>query len=162
MSLSRKNLLTKELKAAHATRLRSTRINNSAPLRRWARPPSATTTSCTLCRRYSTRATMKKRCFTSYWSRVAVSPLKRPPGILTHLWLWMFRRSWRSSWSLKTQTWCARCDLFESSRGEVLCVAKDERCRYHMQKVFLSFIAGKSYMTNPASATIDAKRGYFV
>jgi hypothetical protein len=25
-----------------------------------------------------------------------------------------------------TLTWCARCDLFESSHGEVLCAAKDE------------------------------------
>jgi hypothetical protein len=41
--------------------------------------------------------------------------------------LWMFRRWKRISWSLTTiQTWCARCDLFESSHGEVLCDATNK------------------------------------
>jgi hypothetical protein len=82
------NLLTKELKAAHATRLRFViRTRNSTSLRSWPRPPNTTTTSCMLCRRYSTRATMNKRCFTSCKSRGEVFPLERPPGNLTQLWL---------------------------------------------------------------------------
>jgi hypothetical protein len=52
---------------------------------------------------------------------------RTPPGNLTQLWLWMFRRWWQSSWSVTTiQTWCARCNLRESSHGEVLCDATNE------------------------------------
>jgi hypothetical protein len=96
-------------------------------LRSWPRPPSTTTINSAKCLRFSTCATINRGCFTSCWSRGAVSPLERPPGSITQLWLWMFRRWWRSPWSLTTiQTWCARCDLFESSRWEVLCDATNE------------------------------------
>jgi hypothetical protein len=77
------NLLTKELKAAHATRLRSIRTRNSMSLRRWPRALSTTIISSTSCRRFSTRAAMNKRCFTSCWPRGVVSPFERPPGNLT-------------------------------------------------------------------------------
>jgi hypothetical protein len=77
------NLLTKELKAAHATRLRFCKDKDLMSLRSWHRPPSTTTISSTSCRRFSTRATMNKRCFTSCWSRGAVSLLERPLGNLT-------------------------------------------------------------------------------
>jgi hypothetical protein len=59
------NLLTKELKAAHATRLRfykDKELNVTAEL---ATPPSTTTISSTSCRRYLTRAIMNKICFMS-------------------------------------------------------------------------------------------------
>jgi hypothetical protein len=40
----------------------------------------------------------------------------------------------RSSWSLTAiQTWCARCDIFESSHGEVLCDATNETSVSDMQ-----------------------------
>jgi hypothetical protein len=99
-----KNLFTKEPKAAHATRLRFIRTRNSMSLRSWFRPPPSTATiSSTSCRRYSTRATIRGRYFMSCWSRGAVSPLERPLGNLTLLWLWMCRTWWRSSWS-RTRT----------------------------------------------------------
>jgi hypothetical protein len=70
---------------------------------------------------------MNRRCFMSCLSRGGGSPSERPPGNLIQLWMWMFRRWWRSSWSLTTiQTGCARCDLFESSHGKVLCDATNE------------------------------------
>jgi hypothetical protein len=43
----------------------SIRTRTSTSQRIWPRPPNTTTTSCTSCQRYSTRATMNKRCFTS-------------------------------------------------------------------------------------------------
>jgi hypothetical protein len=79
------NLLTKELKAAHATRLRfykDKKLNVTAEL---AQAAEHTIISSTSCRIYSTRAIMNKRCFMSCWSRGAVSPLERPPGNLTQL-----------------------------------------------------------------------------
>jgi hypothetical protein len=92
------NILTKEFKTAHATRLRFYK-GNSMSLRRWHRSLSTSTISSTSCRRYSTRAIMNKRCFTSCWSRGADSPLERPPRNISHLCLWMFWIWWRSSWS---------------------------------------------------------------
>jgi hypothetical protein len=78
------------------------RTRNSISLRSWPRPPSTTTTSCIMCRRYSTHAAMNKRSFTSCQSRGAVCSLEWPPGNISQFWLWMFRRWRRSSWSLKT------------------------------------------------------------
>jgi hypothetical protein len=54
------NLLTKKLEACMQRAWDSVRIRNSTSLRSWLRPPSTTTTSCTLYRRHWTRATMKK------------------------------------------------------------------------------------------------------
>jgi hypothetical protein len=76
------NLLTKELKAAHATRLRFYKDKELNVTRSWPRLLSTTTIS-TSCRRLSTRATMNRRCFTSCWSRGVDSPSERPPGNLT-------------------------------------------------------------------------------
>jgi hypothetical protein len=45
----------------------------------------------------------------------------------------------------------------------VLCVATDENSVIIMcRRIFCTFLAGKSNMTNPASSTIDARCGYFV
>jgi hypothetical protein len=85
------NLVTKELKAAHATRLRfymDKELNVTTEL---AQAAEHKTISSSSCRRFSSRATMNKRCFTSCWSHGADYLLERPPGNLTQLWLWMFR-----------------------------------------------------------------------
>jgi hypothetical protein len=90
------NLLMKELKAAHAKRLRfykDKELNVTAELAQAAEhndhQPSVV--SKILDARYN-----KQEMFTSCWSRGAVSPLKRPSGNHTQLWLWMFRRWWQS------------------------------------------------------------------
>jgi hypothetical protein len=98
------NLLTKELKAAHATRLRfykDKELNVTAELAQAAEhnDHQLYVVSKIIDARYN-EATMNKRCFMSCWSRGAVTTLERPPGNLTQLWLWMFRTWWRSSWSL--------------------------------------------------------------
>jgi hypothetical protein len=45
----------------------------------------------------------EQEMFMSCWSRGVDSLLKRPPGNLNQLWLWMFRKWWQSSWS-RTRT----------------------------------------------------------
>jgi hypothetical protein len=77
------NLLTKEHKAAYATRLRFYKDKDLNVTADWPRPPSTTTISSTSCRKFSTRATMNKKCFTSCWSLGAVFLLERPIGNLT-------------------------------------------------------------------------------
>jgi hypothetical protein len=95
------NLLTKELKAAHATRLRFYKdkvLNVTAELAQAAEHDDHQL--YVVSKIYLTRTTMNKRCVTSCWSRGAVSLLERPLGNLAQLWMWMFRTWWRCSWSL--------------------------------------------------------------
>jgi hypothetical protein len=94
------NLLTKELKAAHATRLRlykDKELNITAELAQAAEhnDHQLFVVSRILDARY-----IEQEIFMSCWSRGADSPLERPPGNLTQLWLWMFRTWWQSSLSL--------------------------------------------------------------
>jgi hypothetical protein len=122
------NLLTKELKAAHATRLSfysDKELHVTAELSQAAEHNyhQLYVVSKILDARYNEQENVSRVV-----GRLARFPCWR--GHLTTLlsgWLWMFRRWWRSSWSLTTiQTWCARCNLFESSRGEVLCDATNK------------------------------------
>jgi hypothetical protein len=121
------NLLTKDLKAAHATSLRFYKdkaLNVTADLAQAAEHKNHQlyVVSKILDARYN-----EQEIFHELLVAWRDFRLERPPANLTQLRLWMFRTWWRSSWSLtKTYTRCARCDLFESSHGEVLCVAKDE------------------------------------
>jgi hypothetical protein len=78
------NLLTKELKAAHATRLiyyKDKELNVTTELAQAAGHNDHK--SSTSFRRFLTRATMNKKCFMSCWSLGAVPLLERPLGNLT-------------------------------------------------------------------------------
>jgi hypothetical protein len=72
------SLDAKELKAADATRLRFYKDKELNVTTELAQAAEQTTISSTSCRKYSTRATINKRSFTSCWSRGAVSSLERP------------------------------------------------------------------------------------
>jgi hypothetical protein len=91
------NLLTNELKAAHATRLRFYKdkdLNVTAELAQADEhnDHQLYVVSKILDARYN-----EQEMFMSCWPRDAVSLLERPPGNLTQLWLWMLRTWWRSS-----------------------------------------------------------------
>jgi hypothetical protein len=121
------NLLTKELKAAHATRLRfykDKELNVTAELAQAAEhnDHQLYVVSKLLDARYNEQ---------EMFHELLVAWRGFPFGEATwepySVWLRMLRTWWRSSRSItRTKTRCARCDLFESSHGEVLCVAKDE------------------------------------
>jgi hypothetical protein len=96
------NLFTKELKAAHATRLRFDEEKEFSVTVKLAHAAEDNDHELHILSKTSTHAIMNKRCFTSCQSRGAVSPLERPPWNRLQLWLRMFRRWWPSSWSLKT------------------------------------------------------------
>jgi hypothetical protein len=121
------NLLTKELKAAHATRLRLCKdkeLNVTAEL---AQAAEHNDHQFYVVSKILDACCNEQEIFHELLVASAVSPLERPSGNLTQLWLWMFRRWWRRSRSLTTiQTWCARCEILESSHGRVFCAAKDE------------------------------------
>jgi hypothetical protein len=79
------NLLTKELKAAHATRLgfyKDKGLNVTAELVQAAEHNDH---QLYVVSKILDRATMNKKCFTSCWSLGAVSLLTRPLGNLTQL-----------------------------------------------------------------------------
>jgi hypothetical protein len=61
------NLLTKELKAALATRLRFYKDKDLSVTAELAQAADTTTISSTSCLRFSTRATMNRRSFMSFW-----------------------------------------------------------------------------------------------
>jgi hypothetical protein len=94
------NLLTKELKAAHATRLRFNKdkeLNVTAKLAQAAEhnDHQLFVVSKILDARYN-----EQELFHELLVAWRGFPLERSPGNLTQLWLWMFRTWWRSSWSL--------------------------------------------------------------
>jgi hypothetical protein len=97
------NLLTKELKAAHATRLRfykDKELNVTAELAQAAEhnDHQLYVVSKILDARYNEQEMIHELLVA--WRAQVASLLERPPGNLTQLWLWMFRTWWRSSWSL--------------------------------------------------------------
>jgi hypothetical protein len=94
------NLLTKELKAKHKTRLRfykDKELNFTAELAHAAEhnDNQLYVVSNIFDARYN-----EQEMFHELLIAWRGFPLARLPGNLTQLWLWMFRTWWRSSWSL--------------------------------------------------------------
>jgi hypothetical protein len=121
------NLLTKELKAAHATRLRfykDKELNVTSELAQAAehRYHQLYVVSTILDARYNEQEMFHEllvvcRGFPgeATWKPYSVMAVDVPEMVAK------FMESQDD-----TDNACARCDLFESSHGEVLCVAKDE------------------------------------
>jgi hypothetical protein len=96
------NLLTKELKAAYATLLRfynDKELNITAEL---AQAAEHNDHQLYVVSKIFDALHNEQEMFHELLVAWRGFPLERPPGNLTQLWLWMFRRWWRSSWSLTT------------------------------------------------------------
>jgi hypothetical protein len=121
------DLLSKELKAAHATRLRSYQnkeLNVTAELAHAVehQDPELYVVSKILDARCNEQEIFHELLIA--WRGFSVEVATWEPYSVIAVDV---PEMWQSLWSLLTiQTWCARYDLFESSHGEVLRVAKDE------------------------------------
>jgi hypothetical protein len=132
------NLLTKELKASHATRLRFYQykvLHVTEKLDQAAEQNNKRVECCVVDIRHPIYNEQKRFYeLLAAWRGFPVGEATWKPYSFMAVDL---PEMVANSWSLKTtQAWCARRDVFESSHGKVLCVAKDKKANDFICKRF--------------------------